>query len=530
MGGLPLGAAQNVSDAPAGQVLASNIPRLWAIALVDMRIGIEGEAFGRSGSVIEIERILRIVFTRRNTMKTLRMAAGALLVATTFALLACAKSLHAAAPPDGAIERLLHDRVEHEQSTGVVVGVLDPRGARVVAYGKANAPGDLALDGDTVFEIGSITKVFTSALLSIMVARGEVNLDDPVSKYLPQGVKMPSRGNKQITLLHLATQTSCLPGAGPDNFEPKDPWNPYADYTVQRLYDFLSRYQLPRDPGEKYEYSNLNFAVLGHVLELRAGKSFEVLLTERILKPLGMRDTAITLPPSLQARFATGHEDGQPVPHWDSAVHAGAGGLRSTVHDLMKFLAANLDASVAPLPAVLRQTQQARHAAGSANQEIGLGWHILHQHERDFVWHNGGTGGFSSYIGFDSKQHVGVVVLSNSRAAIDDLALHLLDDRFPLKKPPQPRQQVAISPQLIDAYVGHYQLSPTFTLTVTREGDELFLQASSPMKKRLYPESETRFFLKFVDAQITFEKDAAGKVTHLVLHQNGRDIPGKRID
>ena len=157
----------------------------------------------------------------------------------------------------------------------------------------------MPLDGNTVFEMGSISKVFTGALLADMVARGEVKLDDPIAKYLPQTVKVPSRNGRQITLLDLATQSSGLPRL-PSNMRPADFSNPYADYSVQQLYEFLSGYSLTRDPGQRYEYSNLGVGLLGHVLALRAGKSYEEILKERILDPLGMNDTRVDATPSMK--------------------------------------------------------------------------------------------------------------------------------------------------------------------------------------------------------------------------------------
>jgi CubicO group peptidase (beta-lactamase class C family) len=199
-------------------------------------------------------------------------------------------------PDDASIRDIVKPRVDSGRSAGIVAGVLDHGARRVVACGSSGS--SRPLDGDTVFEIGSVTKVFTAALLADMVARKEVSLDDPISKYLPAGMKTPTRGGRSITLGDLATQSSGLPRL-PDNLAPKDPSNPYADYTVEKLYDFLSRYELTRDIGAMYEYSNLGVGLLGHLLALRAGTSYEELLTKRILQPLGMRDTAITLSPSM---------------------------------------------------------------------------------------------------------------------------------------------------------------------------------------------------------------------------------------
>ena len=433
----------------------------------------------------------------------------------------------AALPADEAsIRKILQERVDSKRSTGIVVGVLDAGGRHVIAYGSSGSA--RPLDADTVFEIGSITKVFTGALLSDMVRRGEVRLEDPISKFLPPTVRAPTRDGKSITLLHLATQTSGLPRL-PDNLTPRDPQNPYADYTVEKMYEFLSRCRLSRDPGEKYEYSNLGVGLLGHLLALRAGTSYETLLIQRILEPLRMRDTAITLSPSLRSRLAAGHdESGAVVGNWDLPTLAGAGALRSTVADMLKFLEANLGGGSATTAAVLEETHRVRHATGEPDLDIGLAWHVWHKFGGDLVWHNGGTGGYHSWIGFLPKARSGAVVLSNSSSSIDDIGLHVAEARFPLSEPPRQRKEVTLPEAALEAYVGVYQLSPDFAIAVTREGSALFVQATGQPKFPIYAESETEFFLKVVDAQVTFVREG-GKVTKLILHQNGRDTPGRKI-
>jgi D-alanyl-D-alanine-carboxypeptidase/D-alanyl-D-alanine-endopeptidase len=426
--------------------------------------------------------------------------------------------------PDSAIKAILQDRVATKRAVGIVLGVLDHGQKKVFVAGTAGSP-EVALDGNTVFEIGSITKVFTASLLSDMVARGEVKLDDPVAKYLPSTVRVPSRNGRQITLLDLATQSSGLPRM-PSNFTPKDENNPYADYTVEEMYAFLSGYELPRDIGAQYEYSNLGVGLLGHALALRAGKSYEALLTERILKPLELNDTRITLDESGKARLARGHTaTGAPTGNWNLQTLAGAGALRSTVNDLLKFLAANLDTVSKPLGPVLATTHFARGDVDAGQMKIGLNWHILTSFQRPLVWHNGGTGGFRTFIGIDPARQRGVVVLSNQSVAPDDIGFHLLDAKVPLTPAPKLRTEIAVDPALLETYVGVYQLAPTFALTITREGGSLFAQGTGQPKLQLFAEAPTKFFLKEVDAQITFE-DSTGKGSRLVLHQGGRNIPG----
>ena len=198
-------------------------------------------------------------------------------------------------PSDAEIKRILVDRIDgQKQGVGIVAGVIDASGRRVVAHGTFDTgAGSRVVDGDTVFEIGSATKVFTSLLLADAVKRGDVALTDPASKFLPTDAKMPERGGTQITLADLATHTSGLPRL-PSNLAPKDPGNPYADYTPAQLYAFLSSHQLARDIGSRYEYSNLGAGLLGHLLARRAGVSYESLVKERIAGPLEMTSTAVT--------------------------------------------------------------------------------------------------------------------------------------------------------------------------------------------------------------------------------------------
>jgi D-alanyl-D-alanine-carboxypeptidase/D-alanyl-D-alanine-endopeptidase len=454
-------------------------------------------------------------------------------------ILMLAAGLAAAPPPkpiivsDAEIRKMLVDRIDTgQQGVGIVVGVIEPAGRRIVAYGNFDRNAKRAVNGDTVFEIGSVTKVFTALLLADSVQRGEVALTDPVAQYLPPGTKVPERGGKKITLQDLATHTSGLPRL-PTNFAPNDPANPYADYTVAQLYDFLATYELPRDIGAEYEYSNLGAGLLGHALSRKAGTDYETLVRTRIAAPLAMKSTAITLSEAMKKRLATGHDaQRERVPNWDFATLAGAGALRSTANDLLNFIAANLRSTSSPLAPALSSMLAARRPTSMAGQEIALGWHIASgAGGREIVWHNGGTGGYRSYIGFDPKSRTGVVVLSNTftGAGIDDIGRHLLDPTAPLLQAPKPRKEIAVDAKVLDGYVGIYELAPSFVLTVTREGNQLFAQATGQPRAELFAESDKKFFYKVVEAQITFQTDEQGRATGLTLHQNG-DHPAKRVE
>jgi CubicO group peptidase (beta-lactamase class C family) len=213
----------------------------------------------------------------------------------------------------------------------------------------------------------------------------------------------------------------------PDNLTPKDRSNPYADYTVQQMYDFLGRVQLTRDIGSQYEYSNLGVGLLGHVLALRAGKPYEALLRERVLDPLGMRHTGITLTPWMRDHLARGHDaSGQVVSNWDIPTLAGAGAMRSTVNDMLRFARANLDPAGGRLQQVIRRTHESRAPTNRPELTVGLNWHIRRVADRDIVWHNGGTGGYRTWFGFDKARRIAAVVLTNSGRSNDDLGYELL--------------------------------------------------------------------------------------------------------
>lgn len=334
--------------------------------------------------------------------------------------------------PDSELAVIVGSRVAQKRAQGIIVAVLEEgRTPRIVSAGVSGISG-LPLNGNTLFEIGSITKTFTGSLLAEMVSRGEVKLDDPISKYLPKSVRVPGRNGKEITLLDLATQSSGLPRL-PTNMHPADAGNPYSDYTVEQLYEFLSSYTLTRDIGEKYEYSNVGVGLLGHVLSLRAGKSYEELLRERILEPLGMHDTVIELTASTRPRMAQGFNGlSEPVKLWDIPTLPGMGALRSTMNDMLKFLAANLDADSKPLGKVLAMAREPRHDADRPGNTLGLAWHIVNAFGTSITWHNGGTMGFRTFIGMDNARHRGVIVLTNSSIAPDDIGFHILEPKVGL--------------------------------------------------------------------------------------------------
>jgi CubicO group peptidase (beta-lactamase class C family) len=228
-----------------------------------------------------------------------------------------------------------------------------------------------------------------------------------------------------------------------------------------------------------------------------------------------------------------GHDpQGKVVANWDLPTLAGAGALRSTALDMLKFVDGYLHPPSGPLGRAMSVAQRERAPAGPG-MSIGLNWLVMHAGADTIVWHNGGTGGYRTFVGFVPSRQVGVVVLTNSGGAgADDIGMHLLNPALPLTPMPAPvpqRTAIELSPDVLTRYVGRYQLAPNFILDVTVRDGALYVHPTDQPVLRLWAESETRFFLKEVDAQITFERDASGAVPRLVLHQNGRDVPGNRL-
>lgn len=418
--------------------------------------------------------------------------------------------------------------IESGTLKGISIGVIRPDGEQFAfGLGPARDDGADSCGPQTIFEIGSITKVFTALLLADMVERGEVKLDDTAQKYLSDGVKLSVKGDKPITLASLSSHTSGLPRL-PNNLAPKDAHNPYADYSEEQLYAFLTKYKMRHVPGERVAYSNLGVGLLGHLLARRADKSYEALVIERVCRPLGMDKTSITLSDAQQRELAQGHDaDGAPENNWDLNVLQGAGALRSSANDMLKFLAAASGRKSSPLDAAFRLTEQPR-AQMPGGAQVGLGWHLSDSDQ--LIWHNGGTGGYRSFCGFRADDRVAVVVLANSaNDIVDVIGFKLIDLARGKSVDPLAIRQVAdVAEEALERHVGKYSLAGVGVLTITREGKQVYAQLTGQPRAQIFAEGENEFFYRAVDAQITFEPDENGGTAALVLHQGGQDLRAVR--
>jgi CubicO group peptidase (beta-lactamase class C family) len=419
------------------------------------------------------------------------------------------------------LEEKIKQRVELGETPGIVVGIYENGKLNYYSYGVSDLTTKEAVSSKTLFEIGSITKTFTCNMTALLSERHQISFTDNAQKYLSSKIVLPERNGKAITIEHLATAHSGLPRM-PLNFQPKDPLNPYIDYREEELAFFLSRYELTHDPGAEYEYSNLGMGLLGYILTQITKKPYSQLLDELITKPLAMNNTFISGMRN-EKSLASGYADKLAMKAWtwdDQSVITGAGGIVSNAEDMMKYMLAQLETS--GISKTFSMTHQPKTDAGK--MKIGYGWHIR---DENLVWHNGGTGGFRSFAGFDKTKNKAVVILTNSTTGADDLGFHLLDDKYELK---EIKQAVAIDATILKNYVGTYEISPAFKITVTQEGNDLFIQATGQPKVNIYAESETKFFLKAVTAQIEFERNDSNKVERLKLNQNGMTLTGNKID
>jgi CubicO group peptidase (beta-lactamase class C family) len=312
---------------------------------------------------------------------------------------------------------------------GLVAGLVREGRADSWGFGRTARDTERPPDADTVFEIGSITKVFTSTLLALLAEDGRLRLDQPIQSLLEKKVALTPEA-QAVTLLHLATHTATFPRASRRMMGRglRHPSNPYRDYTLKDLYDDLAQFRPGPGLGRAFTYSNLGAGLLGHLLELATGQTYEALVRLRVGPPLGLVDTTITLEDAQRARLAQGHWFGKPVGLWDLPALAGAGALRSTMRDLLKFLEAHLGLRETPLASALAAAGEPRVEV-SPTLSIGLAWHLTPlagAGSPPIVWHRGETGGMRGFVGFVRERGLGLALLANASVGVDELGLELI--------------------------------------------------------------------------------------------------------
>ena len=332
-----------------------------------------------------------------------------------------------AAELKAVVEKHAAPLVKDRKDATVVVGVLDKDREAVFAFGECDGK---APDRDSVYEIGSATKAFTGVLLAERVKAGVVRLDDPLQKHLPDGWTVPRRDDRDITLLHLATHTSGLPkqADGFLAFAIAEARNPYAKYDVAALKKGLTTTRLRYPIGSRHDYSNVGAGLLGHALaHASKAPSYEAVLSARVLKPLGMNDTGITLTEAQKKRLIPGQDArGRRQDNWDFASIEAAGALRSTASELLKFVKFNAEPA-GTLKDALAVSHQPWRVVVPDEEEIGLCWvRFPAKKAPPAVWHNGQTGGYHAFVGFVPGRG-GVAVLCNvATMKVDDVGFAVL--------------------------------------------------------------------------------------------------------
>jgi D-alanyl-D-alanine-carboxypeptidase/D-alanyl-D-alanine-endopeptidase len=420
-------------------------------------------------------------------------------------------------PDPDEVKPLLVQLVDVEKrAPGIVVGMIadDPQERWVVGYGRLSAADERVPDGDTVYEIGSITKVFTGILLAQAVVNGEVRLDDPISMVLPEGVTAPEYGGKSITLLDLATHTSALKR------------DVFGLRSFEQMYAILSGYRLPREPGSSYAYSNFGMGLLGNLLVQRAGQEdYEALLLERICRPLGMDSTRVQLTADMRSRLAVPHTAAlAPIPLLDYPIYAGAGMIRSTANDLLTFVAANMGLTETELqPALQLANTPQRPSVGK--DTIGLGWQVAAN--TGFHYHGGRTNGSYAYLAWDPERKFGVVVLANVQVDVD-YVVRLIIGRMPFAL-------VQVDPKVLASYAGRYQLPDGDIVTVRVDGTRIFIQLPGEPEYELFASSEGHLYLPVSELEassaleIAFYRNDRGEVDRVVGVVGGVTYEAKKV-
>jgi D-alanyl-D-alanine-carboxypeptidase/D-alanyl-D-alanine-endopeptidase len=437
---------------------------------------------------------------------------------------------------DEWVEKAAAPLVENRIVDGLSIGYIEGEHYGIVHLGSANQANEKA-NNLTVYELGSISKLFTSLLLADEAVRGEINLYAAADVANPAGIRLPSRDGRSIKWIDLSTHRTGLPRLA-SNMPLTDLANPYRDYDAKKAAEFLNQYTLPRKPGESQEYSNFAVSVLGYLLAEKAGKPYQELLRERIAEPLEMTDCTVSLSDDQTKRFATPHDKfGSVASPWTCADLPGAGGVHATMRDMMRFAKAQLNPPSGTLGEAIELAWKQHTEADASGSAMGLGWMIAGDGQSR--WHNGGTGGFSTYMVINRKLKCAVIVLCNTAVSheVDQLGTQLLMKAAGQEVKPESKDtsdqesdKLANDAKLRSRLVGRYQLAPDFIFDVSDRDGHLMVGITNQPTQEVYPDSPTRWSYHGVDATLEFKLQKTGFANSLVLHQNGADQTARRIE
>jgi len=443
------------------------------------------------------------------------------LLTSLLLLLFLSSSLLFAQNIESKVDEYINAYVKMGKFSGSVLIARDGKILVSKGYGMANLEHDVPNTPQTKFRLGSITKQFTSMAIMQLQEKGLLSVNDKLTKYIPDYPE-----GEKITIHHLLTHTSGIPNF--TNF-PNYKKTMMLFSPPERTIERFKNKPLEFTPGEKFKYSNSGYIILGYIIEKVTGKSYEEYLNENIFKPLGMKNTGYdhhrTILKHRAAGYSTGKKGLENADYLDMSIPHGAGALYSTVEDLYIW-----DRALYTEKLVKKSSLQKIFTPFKRN--YGYGWSITRIFGRKRIGHSGGINGFSTHISRYINDDACIIVLINIQSApagriSRDLAAILFGEKYEM---PVEHREIKVNPKIYDAYTGKYKIRADFIITITKEKNHLFTQTTGQPKFEIFPESETKFFLKVVDAQITFIKNEKGKVTGLILHQRGRDIPAKKIE
>jgi CubicO group peptidase (beta-lactamase class C family) len=424
-----------------------------------------------------------------------------------------------------AVAALVKPLIDAQISTGIVVGLYDAGKTEIYGFGKG--PDGAVPTGTTLFELGAITQVYTDLVFADAIQRREVSLDTDLSELLPPGVTVPTPAGAQathVTLGQLAIHTSGFPRLPPSLEHGMNPQDPYAGYNEDRLYADLIHANLAQAPGTQILVSTFGAGVLAFTLGKKLGGGIANVMKLRVLDPLGLSSTYFTVPTAAKGRRQVGTNiDLAPVPNWTWDALAGAGGLISSASDQLALIDAELDAasgSKQPLRAAMRLTQEDQ-IPGQAGANEGLGWQI---DGLGRFWHNGGTGGFRSFIGFDPKTRRGMVILSSSAVSLVD---HIALDLYKVLAGEQVTPVTSPPVEQLRQYTGTYQLGQ-FKLVFAIKDGRMYITGQGEAPLRIIPISDHEMWFEEQQAIIVFEKDD-GKVARAVFVVGPQRIAAPRV-
>jgi CubicO group peptidase (beta-lactamase class C family) len=405
-----------------------------------------------------------------------------------------------------------------KQFMGTVLVAQDGKVLLDKGYGFANLEWEIPNTPTTKFRLGSVTKQFTAASILLLEERGKLKVEDPVKKYMPDA---PAAWGK-ITIFHVLTHTSGIPSfTGFPDYQPTEAIPTTPEKLVARFRDK----PLEFEPGTKWNYSNSGYVLLGYLIEKISGQKYSEFVQQNIFTPLGMKDSGYDSNSAVIAHRAAGYSRSPNGPvntgYIDMTIPFSAGALYSTTEDLLRWEQGLFGGKVLTAASLAKMTTPFKQ-----DYAFGLGVSTSNGHK--MIAHDGGIEGFNTSLAYYPDDKLVVAVLANLNGPFaGQIAANLAKVEHGEKVVlPGERKETTVSPEILKQYVGTYELAPTFSIAITLENGQLMTQATNQGKLPLFAESETMFFLKVVDAQVEFVKNEKGEVTHMVLHQNGRDTKG----